>query len=404
MATSPGSYKNKVITPGTDAEVASQIATIDKQAMGVEEMKEPPTKPTIPTPRPNTAVSGLLGEIESISDSYTKGIAERAKTRGQAYESSYDEMFDFLEKSKGESQLKDEAYKSAGVDDADEELGQVNDQISAERHALRRRLEKADLNEQGLFGGALADYKDDIERESLAKQADLAIVQMASQGKSDRARSIADRAVDAQMEKDRQKLDLLKLSYEENKDLFTKEESRLFEEQQAERERTFEFDMYKKKADYEALIDRNTYAYKESVSGGGDGTGGFKLTQGQTAKLLESGFTAQEAKTIAAHIAEFGIEETIKGLSSEQQEAIRTTFAGSQEAVEDNAEQFLTSNYLEGLFGEDELKASAKTAGYRHILSSWSSEKENYLGYLMGIVEQYRTAGYTDKEILEMMQ
>ena len=47
-------------------------------------------------------------------------------------------------------------------------------------------------------------------------------------------------------------------------------------------------------------------------------------------------------------------------------------------------------------------KTAAKDAGFRATLTSWATEKENYLSHLMSIVEQYRASGLDDDEILKL--
>ena len=67
-------------------------------------------------------------------------------------------------------------------------------------------------------------------------------------------------------------------------------------------------------------------------------------------------------------------------------------------------ETFLSKNYFKGLFTEDQLKKSAKEAGCRSIWQKWAVEKDDYLNYLMSLVDKYRDAGHSDKAILKMMQ
>ena len=67
---------------------------------------------------------------------------------------------------------------------------------------------------------------------------------------------------------------------------------------------------------------------------------------------------------------------------------------------------FLSTDYFRTLFTEEQLKTSAEKAGLmvkRRFLSD-IPDTEGYLNYLMKLVEQYRTAGKTDAEILNMMK
>ena len=62
----------------------------------------------------------------------------------------------------------------------------------------------------------------------------------------------------------------------------------------------------------------------------------------------------------------------------------------------DQSKQFLTREFLSTTYGEEALKKAAKEAGYK--------DSDAYLAYLGTLIEQYRKAGYTDQEILKMMQ
>lgn len=68
------------------------------------------------------------------------------------------------------------------------------------------------------------------------------------------------------------------------------------------------------------------------------------------------------------------------------------------EEEEEKANKFLNKDYFRGVFDEKTLKKEARKAGYGR------GGTDQYLASLEKVVEQYRTAGYTDKEILEMMQ
>jgi hypothetical protein len=65
---------------------------------------------------------------------------------------------------------------------------------------------------------------------------------------------------------------------------------------------------------------------------------------------------------------------------------------------------FLSADYFEKLFSDQELKTAADTAGYRSFWTPWSSEKTSYLAHLMDVVNQYRLAGMSDNDILKAMQ
>jgi hypothetical protein len=74
----------------------------------------------------------------------------------------------------------------------------------------------------------------------------------------------------------------------------------------------------------------------------------------------------------------------------------------TKEKTEEEKE-FLNEDYFKTLYG-DGLKKAAKDAGFGAWNKSSETEIKEYLTSLMNLVSQYRLAGYTDKEILKMMQ
>jgi len=123
------------------------------------------------------------------------------------------------------------------------------------------------------------------------------------------------------------------------------------------------------------------------------------LTPTDKQYLISSGLTDSEINLIQSDISKYGIEKAIEGITNQNQKtAIRVAYGGK-----DNS-QFLTKDYFTSLFTEDQLMKAAEDAGFRGILTSWATEKDKYLTYLESTVNAYRTAGYTDKEILNLMK
>ncbi len=188
---------------------------------------------------PTTGVDSMLGEFETgaqdFQDQYSKTLADRAKTTETAKTSSKSRLMQSILGSKGEAELTDQAYQE--VDPVEAELNDINDQIRREQVGLQRRVEALEKNPQGLFGGALEDEINKVKTDSVRKQADLSIIQMAVQGRYDSAISQANRKVDVMLERQKAVNDALRLDYEDNKDLFTQAEQRQFETMQSDRER-----------------------------------------------------------------------------------------------------------------------------------------------------------------------
>lgn len=240
------------------------MATKDKVIpLSTLQTTEKPAK--VIQPPPATGAEGLRGNIEAMGDAFTQGLTEKRAAAEKDRESSYSMLLDGLASSDTEIDLTNKAYRR-DVDPLERELVDINNDIRAEEHGLRRRLEKLDKNEQGLFGGALEDEKDRVTRESLAKQADLAVIQLARQGRFDSAKAIADRFVQAKLEKQTQRNQLLQFMYTENKDMFTLAEQREFESKQGDRERELDFERDKEMARFNQILQQNDPLYKAQVA------------------------------------------------------------------------------------------------------------------------------------------
>lgn len=249
--------------------------------------------PKITQPLPSTQMTGLGAAIETQSAQTQADAAAKAESdrmaadvaaKQQTSQTSLKDYLKGLTGSKGEVALTDEAYRKE-VDPYEADLKDINQQIFQEQQSLRRRLEALQKNPQGLFGGGLEAEMRRVENESIAKQADLSVIQLARQGKYDSAKAIADRAVQAKLEQQRNNLEALRVNYEENKDLFTTAEQRQFETMQADRERA----LNKQDADAKTLSDTKLAMLQSAAS---QGAPTAILTAIQNAQTPEQALTA----------------------------------------------------------------------------------------------------------------
>lgn len=187
----------------------------------------------IPALPPATETTNALGALEML----TAGVQKQTQPAKEQKDSSLSAFIKSEFGSKTPSQLTSEAYEQSGADGFQQEVASLTNQLEQEQHGLRREIERIQKNEIGAFGNAVSDMVSEAEAKSLSKQADIAIVLGAKTRQFDVARQIADRAVQAQLEVDKKRNDLLKFVYEEHKDAFDKEEQRAFTFAQSERER-----------------------------------------------------------------------------------------------------------------------------------------------------------------------
>lgn len=225
------SYKGVTIRPGEDVDAQVRAINDSTALTSTSLMGQPNIK--LPPPPMATETTNALGALEAL----TKGIQGQTKPAKEQKDSSLSALIKSEFGTKTQSQLTQQAYKDTGADDAQAEVASLQNQLEQEQYGLTKEIERIKKNEAGLFGGALEDRVSEAEAKSLSKQADIAIILGAKTRQFDVARQIADRAVQAQLESDRKRNDLLKFVYEEHKDTFDKEEQRAFTFAQNERER-----------------------------------------------------------------------------------------------------------------------------------------------------------------------
>lgn len=204
---------------GTKAPTAT--ADVLKGILGVSTQTTPTT--------PSTATTTAPTVDNTMSTTNANGITQ------DTLASQRQGIQDTLNNVMGETRLTANEYAGT-VDPAKQELNQINQQMNEEALAARRRTE-AVLQIPGITKEQAQDKINEISRVNASKLADLAVVQMAKQGAYDSAKEIADRAVQAKVEDQKNKLNALMFTYTENKELFTKAEQRAFEVAQDDRKR-----------------------------------------------------------------------------------------------------------------------------------------------------------------------
>jgi len=231
--------------------------TPSKTATGVITPESMTTTPVINIPTPATPVQGtaLAADLEvQAEDAFTQQQTAAKEAASTTKGSALDEYLKSLQSSQGLTGLTAQEYAApGGVNAITPELNDINDKIRKEQLALRRATERIQKVGGGLEGGAAAEIGN-LERESLAKQADLSVIQMAVQGRYDSAKEIADRAVSAKLEQQQIYNETLKFAYGEAKDLFTTAEQREFETLLGNRDRKIEEERTNAQSIYELGI------------------------------------------------------------------------------------------------------------------------------------------------------
>lgn len=202
----------------------------------------------LPPQTPQTAGAGLSEFINSAvlapyRESRTQQI-QALEAEKQAGSGALQKIYDTLGM-KGKRQ--EELYEAGGVDDKRRALDEVTNQIEAEQVALARRVESIERNSEGRLRPGMDAEIQRITRDSVRKQADLAIIQSAANRSYTTAAAIADRALEAEFEGYALKLDALKFFYAENKDELTKQQDREYTELINREERAYQAEYEQKK-------------------------------------------------------------------------------------------------------------------------------------------------------------
>jgi hypothetical protein len=256
----PGGFQFSAEEGGGQASM-SPVSFGKETAPGVispETVEEQPDMVDLPEDQPDVDLAGQEGFLDQTQqdeeDKFTKDLEKEAEDTGTAEQTSFEELIASLTESPTREELEASAFAvRGGVDEIKKELDDINSQIRAEKHSLRRKLEAIDRAGGGLKMGAEAE-KNNLRRQSLRTQADLAVLQMSVQGRYDTALEIANRAVDAEYAAEQRKMDVLSLVYERNKSLFDKTEQRLFETQLADRNRELEAEKQERQDIYEVAL------------------------------------------------------------------------------------------------------------------------------------------------------
>jgi hypothetical protein len=230
-----GTFKGVDITPGTDAEIQQQIRAIESGSALTSASLGAETDIELTQPDAGIKTAKLIGEIGQRTLSLDQLLAQQFTEAQKADEDAFASFLKEFASQEGQSAIQAREFRRQGVDEAKAELTDINQQIIAEQKALADSIR--DIRRGGGLESANDARVQQLTRESLETQADLAIIQLSKQGKFDSAREIADRAVTAQMEQQRLKLAALELNYNRVSERFNKTEQRQFELMLSDRNR-----------------------------------------------------------------------------------------------------------------------------------------------------------------------
>ncbi len=210
---------------------------------------EPTPAMKVTQPEPSTAGAGLTGAIDSFTQNQVTDVA----TKGTNADASRTAYVNAEANRQGKSALQLAADEANGVNDANASLNGINEQILAQKNALNQQTQ-AIMKAGGTSKAQAQAQINNITREANANLANLSITQFVAQNRYDSAKAIADRAVDAQFDQEQKQIDALKFTYEDNRDLFTTAEQRLFETKLEDRRTAVEAARVDKKEIYDLAL------------------------------------------------------------------------------------------------------------------------------------------------------
>ena len=154
--------------------------------------------------------------------------------------------------------------EAAGIGGKAQKVTDYTNQLEAEQLGLRRQVESIQKNGNITTGQAQVKINA-IERESLSKQADLALLQNAANRDLSTSQGIIDRKIQLTLEPLKQKLEFNKFFYSENKESLTKAEDRQFQLIQNKDKVAFAFAESEQKSIHSAFTTASENGAPESV-------------------------------------------------------------------------------------------------------------------------------------------
>jgi len=199
-----------------------------------------PTKPMVLPNAVITTDTNAASDLITSSTEANKVAQAKTDAAKTAKDTALKDVTDTSLKLAGQSQRQDEIFVQEGGDIAKKDFDEYTSQIESEQTSVRRTTENLRKNNpEGLGIGALNNRIQEIERTSLSKQADLAILQNSALRRYDTASAIASRKVAAETDYLKAELETKKLIYEDNKEAFTLAEQRQIDAQIKAEERKY---------------------------------------------------------------------------------------------------------------------------------------------------------------------
>lgn len=273
MATdnSMGSYKGTLIPKGSTPD---QISAIIKAAdapkvptpitkknstptIGTDAINTPSTVVPGPKNRSQTLASDLGMSVNGMTEADKKALdnvsgfvpADTMSPLEKSQQSLLEKVYAGFEKLTGKKAFIKDEYANQGLEEKQKALIGYDNQLKQEQRALDIETRRLQENPEGKLSGNLNAQIADVQRKSLQKQADIAILKSAAQGDITTAQNIIDQKVELEFGEVQDQVDLAKeylnliqpsLSAEEKKKaqkqaMFLDERQRLLDDEKTQK-------------------------------------------------------------------------------------------------------------------------------------------------------------------------
>ena len=300
----------------------------------------------IPTAQPQTKTAGTNEFVTSLN--------QAQKSEGQA---AMDRQFEMDKAAAGKSQTdlqlamgdaatqgakREELYKQYGVDQLSTSVAEIQNRIDATERSRQAQIQQLEQNKQGLYGGALQDEINRINRDFSKQQADDAITLSALTRNFTNMAAIADRQLEDYMAPIKANVDFQKELFKTNQSNFTQTQRDALQYKIAQDE--------KKQAKIEAEAKEFSDTKLEALKGAAQ--------QGASQDIIQA---IQKAKTVEDVVKAAGI------------------YGGDVMKRELLAQQIKTEKAQQSKYYADTDKVRAETAGTTASTPSASSSNLDWL-------------------------
>lgn len=238
------SYKGVTIKPGSDSDVAAQVAAIDGRGPTANTPITPPAPVNkmnaadlgksqgtysswFPTP---TASTGLATSAVSARDGILSGLARETDSLATDQATGRSAIVDLMKNIGGLGRKRNSMYEDEGVNDLRREIDEITNGMEARDRSYTNQIREAEKNTEGkLVSGVNIDVNN-LSKSKAAELADMAIVLSAKTRNFNTAKAIIDEKVTAETEELKIQLEGLKFFYAENASTLTENKRTLLEQ------------------------------------------------------------------------------------------------------------------------------------------------------------------------------